>query len=339
MVKYARLFKWGTSIGIVLGLCVVMLGAFVRLADAGLGCPDWPGCYGHIIGVPQTSSEIAVANMQYPQRAFEEDKAWLEMLHRYLASVLGLIIMILAGIAWINRHNNRRVAVLTFSLLALVIFQGLLGMWTVTLQLNPLIVLAHLLGGFGVLALLWWLILQTQSSFPAWPIKTGTRLLVRLAFVLVVAQIILGGWTSANYAALACTDFPKCQQQYWPDMDFSSLVIPSMFASGNYEFGILDSEARTAIHVLHRIGALLVLIFLLGFFYFLWRQNPPAVIVNTIWLSAVCLAVQIALGISNVVFSLPIAIATSHNGVAALLLLCLLTLVFQVNQATKTNDA
>lgn len=325
-------------------MCVVILGAFVRLSDAGLGCPDWPGCYGHLVGIPETSQEIAAANQNFPQKTFVQDKAWKEMIHRYLAAGFGFMVLVLALIAWRNRRNQEQTVILPIVVLILVILQGLLGMWTVTLKLNPVVVLMHLAGGITIMALLWWLILQTHfRPFSDWKMaRSGCRLLAKVAVCVVAIQILLGGWTSANYAALACTDFPTCQQQLWPSTDFGSVLPEDLWAPIDYEYGVLDSTARVTIHMLHRVGALFVLIVLSAFFYVLMRQKPPTQLVVVVAISATLLLVQITLGILNILLSLPIAVATAHNGVAVLLLLSLLTIVYQLNNrqlSTKTEDA
>lgn len=332
MVRYTQLFNGALRSSLVLGLCVVLLGAFVRLSDAGLGCPDWPGCYGHFIGVPETHEEVTVATQNY-LRTFEADKAWKEVSHRYLASLLGFLILLLATFAWLNRREPKQQVALPCALLVLVILQGLLGMWTVTLKLNPFVVLTHLLGGMTIMAMMWWLLLRTATWVPSWKAPPSSRLFAKVALVLLILQIALGGWTSANYASLACTDFPTCHQQYWPDIDFGSILSQEMFTNIDHEFGTLDSVARTSIHFLHRIGALIVFITLLGFFFALLRQSPPTFIAKTIAVSVLFLLLQVSLGISNIIFSLPIAVATAHNGVAVLLLLSLLTLVFQIRKS------
>lgn len=293
--------------------CVVMLGAYVRLSDAGLGCPDWPGCYGKLLGVPDRCGEIVDAQAAYPDRPFDKDKAWKEVSHRYLAGVLGLLIVALTIIA--------RRSALAWALLGAVLFQAALGMWTVTLLLQPLIVVLHLLGGMVIVAMLTWLWASHRRQGAASPSPTETRRSLRrwggATLAVLFAQIALGGWVSANYAALACPDFPTCQAQWWPTgMDFKALW-PSWGESGvNYEFGRLDNEARTAIHVTHRLGALIAAIVTLAFAYRLLKAARP----RAATLIAGLLATQIALGISNVVFALPLWIAVAHNGTAAALL-------------------
>ncbi|MDE0361196.1 MAG: COX15/CtaA family protein, partial [Rhodospirillaceae bacterium] len=208
--SFVRLARIGT----LLALLVVVIGAWVRLTDAGLGCPDWPGCYGQLI-VTESTREAAEA---FPERPLDVGKAWREMIHRYLATGLGLLCLIMAGLAWANRRDPEQPTRLAYVLLALVIFQGLLGMWTVTLLLQPVIVMAHLLGGLATLGLLFWLgewrrLLSSRGGLrpPEHAVRTASPGLARAgvtALLILVVQIALGGWTSANYAALACPDFP-----------------------------------------------------------------------------------------------------------------------------------
>ncbi len=207
-----------------LALFVVVLGAYVRLSDAGLGCPDWPGCYGHLT-VPEAEHHVAEANEAYPDRPVEAHKAWKEMIHRYFASTLGLLIVILAVIAWRNRKSSNQQYRLPIFLVVLVIFQGLLGMWTVTIKLNPTIVMMHLIGGMTTLSLLWWLSLRqskmfvSHSSYPT-QFKPFTKV-ATIGLIIVAFQIMLGGWTSSNYAALVCADFPTCQGYLIPPTNFA----------------------------------------------------------------------------------------------------------------------
>ncbi len=310
-----------------LALLVVVLGAFVRLSDAGLGCPDWPGCYGQI-DVPQSAGEIAQANAAFPDRPVDVAKAWIEMIHRYAAALLGLAILAIGAVAYRQRHEPEALLAPALSLVALVLFQGLLGMWTVTWQLKPVVVMAHLLGGFATLALLWWLILRQSPAAAAWARGADSHLyrwtLVGLG--LVVVQVALGGWTSANYAALACPDFPACQRQWWPEMDFAEAFVMWRGLGVSYEYGVLDNAARTAIHMTHRLGALAVLL------YVGWLSVRTAcfgagkkVRIAGAMVGGLML-IQMGLGIANVWFYLPISTAIAHNGCAALLVLALLTL-------------
>ena len=308
-------------------LLVIVLGAFVRLSDAGLGCPDWPGCYGQL-DVPQDAEEIARANAAFPDRPVDVAKAWIEMIHRYAAATLGLLILAIGALAWRRRREPDALLAPSLALVALVLFQGLLGMWTVTWQLKPAVVMAHLLGGFGTLALLWWLILRQSPAASGWAADRDTGLyrwtLVGLA--VVVVQVALGGWTSANYAALACPDFPACQRQWWPEMDFAEAFVMWRGLGTNYEYGVLDYAARTAIHMAHRLGALVVLL------YVGWLTVRSVCFASARKLRIAGAAVgaltlvQIGLGIANVWFYLPMSSALAHNACAALLVLALVTM-------------
>ena len=286
-------FKKLALLATFLALVVVVLGAYTRLSDAGLGCPDWPGCYGRI-SVPATASDISSAQQAFPERPLEQAKAWIEMVHRYLAGTLGLLVAALALLALLNRKEKKQPVLLPVLLVPLIVSQALLGMWTVTLLLKPVIVVAHL-----------------------------------LALLVLSAQVTLGGWTSSNYAALACPDFPTCQDAWWPETDFGNgfdLHHPLDAEPGNdYAGGVLEHPARVAIHLSHRIGALVVVAvnLMLGFLLFSRSENN-AVAQSGIALISIT-AIQVAVGIAIVSFGLPLLLATAHNGMAALLLLSLLT--------------
>ncbi len=318
-------------IATALGLVVVVLGAYVRLTHAGLGCPDWPGCYGQLIGIP-AGEEALAGNAAYPERPVDVGKAWREMVHRYAAGILGLVVLGLTIAAW-SRHRAGLPVVPTTALLALIIFQSLLGMWTVTLLLKPMVVTAHLLGGMATISLLWWLALGrpagaggTESS-PRPRLQAG----IGIAMGVLLGQIALGGWTSANYAALACTGFPGCYtHEAWPAMDFSEAFVLWRGIGIDYEGGVLHHPAREAVHMTHRIGALVVLAVVGTLGFRLLGQAAP-VLRGLGGLLLVLLAVQIALGTANVLMSLPLPVAVAHNGVAALLMLTLVTLLHRVN--------
>ncbi len=312
----------------LLTLVLVMLGAYVRLSDAGLGCPDWPGCYGHLIGVPEAEHHVSAANEAYPQRPVEAPKAWKEMVHRYVAGALGLLILALAAMAWRNRHRPEQPVALPFGLLVLVIFQALLGMWTVTLLLKPLVVSAHLLGGMATLALLFWLMLKSGAHLQSLTARAAGALrgFALAALVVLVLQIFLGAWTSTNYAALACPDFPTCQGRWWPATDLREAFTLWRGLGVNYEYGVLENTPRLTIHLIHRIGALITLLVMLGLAAWLicgqragaWRGLGLAL------LAAV--ALQVGLGVSIVLLHLPLPLAVAHNGGAALLLLVLVAI-------------
>ncbi|HEY8520416.1 MAG TPA: COX15/CtaA family protein [Gammaproteobacteria bacterium] len=304
---FVSLARFGTLLAFV----VVTFGAYVRLTDAGLGCPDWPGCYGQLT-VPE---RIDGFGAEY-DRPLEPGKAWREMIHRYLASTLGLVCVALAVLAWRNRRDPEQPVRVPLALVALVIFQGLLGMWTVTLLLKPLVVVAHLLGGLATLSLLFWLGRFRAVRVPGSP---ALRTLGAAAATLLVAQIALGGWTSANYAALACPDFPTCQTQWWPELaDFGEGFVLWRGIGIDYEGGVLDHPARVAVHFTHRLGAMVatVALGLLGVALLRERRLRPdgAAVLGL-------LAVQVGLGVSIVLFGAPLAVAVAHNGGAALLLL------------------
>jgi cytochrome c oxidase assembly protein subunit 15 len=318
---------------VLLTLVVVVLGAWVRLSDAGLGCPDWPGCYGRIV-VPQGASEVAQANAAFPERPLEAHKGWKEMVHRYVAGALMLLVFSLAVLTWRQGASAPRGH--ASAIAALIVLQALLGMWTVTLLLKPVIVMGHLLGGMATLALLWWLALRSGAiRLPGLGGGFRFRLLAAVALAAVVLQIALGGWTSANYAALACPDFPTCQGQWWPaHLDFNEGFVLWRGLGVNYEFGVLEHPARTAIHVAHRLGALVVMLLVgaAGLTLLHARQlagRALGVVILTV------LTLQLALGAANVWLALPLPVAAAHNGVAALLLLSLVTLNVLLHRETQ----
>lgn len=310
----------------VLTLVVIVLGAWVRLTDAGLGCPDWPGCYGHLTW-PASDDDIAAAEQVRIDRAVDVGAAIREMVHRYAAAVLGLVVLILAAGAWRRRHEPGQPVKLPLLLLAVILFQGALGAWTVTLLLKPAIVLAHLAGGMLTFCLLVLLYLRTRprQTRPNLP-QRKLRPPIALATVILIAQVLLGGWVSTNYAALACPDFPTCTGQWWPDSNFSEGFRIWRGVGVDYEGGILDQQARVAIHLAHRIGAVVVI----GVFgWLIWKlMHAPGLGRPTLALAAL-LVTQITLGIINVVMSLPLGVAVAHNGVAALLLGSMVYLLYR----------
>ncbi len=315
-----------TRASVALALCVIVLGAYVRLSDAGLGCPDWPGCYGEML-VPQEAVAVTKANEAYPERPLETGKAWKEMIHRYLAGLLGLCILGLAVLALKQRHQPGQPLRLPLFILGLVIFQALLGMWTVTLLLKPLVVVAHLLGGMTILLLLWWMLLGLPARPPAPSPRHPLWPWAGLALLVLYAQIFLGGWTSANYAALVCVDLPTCQGQWLPPMDFQEGFTLWRGLGQDYEGGVLDAAARTAIHVTHRVGAVITIIVLIGVAIAAMRAGSATMRRAALAIIGLVLA-QASLGVVNILHVLPLPVAVAHNGVAALLLISVGTLLY-----------
>ena len=342
-----KLAAFATAVACV----VVVLGAFTRLVDAGLGCPDWPGCYGHLLW-PNTSEEVAIAESKFPDAPVEADKAWPEMVHRYFASSLGLLIIGICFLGWKTRKAENSLMAssvapnarpspfkLSIFILGLVICQGMFGMWTVTLKLWPQVVTAHLLGGMATLSCLW-LLTQRLATY-GWTMSAPTYKSVvnlqRLAFaalILVVVQIALGGWTSSNYAALACMDLPQCQGQWLPAANFAAGFDFTQQVGPNYLGGLLDNEARTAIHLSHRMGAVVVTLVLLVLAACLYRVGDSRTSKLATLIIGV-LALQVLLGLSNVYWALPLPVAVAHNGVGGLLLLTLVTLNHRVFTVQK----
>lgn len=311
---------------IFLALVVIVLGAYARLTDAGLGCPDWPGCYGHL-SFSQTTKNIETAQQAFPDRPFEKHKAWNEMIHRYFASGLGFMILVIFITSLFKRAENTPVK-LSFFLLCLVCFQGALGMWTVTLNLLPVVVMGHLLGGFTLLSALFLLYLKLSSyRIPGGDHSVREfRKFTILGIVIVTVQIALGGWTSANYAALACTELPICEQGWLQRLDFSgAFSIPDV---ENYEYGAHDYNERMTMHILHRFGALITFLYLCWFGMRLFALANSKLIKRLSAIMVLVLGVQVLLGVSNVVFSLPVVIAVLHNAVAACLLLSLVAIAY-----------
>jgi cytochrome c oxidase assembly protein subunit 15 len=372
-IEHKKLFKLAL-VSFIFTIFVIILGVFTRLADAGLGCPDWPGCYGHLLW-PNEAHEIVKAEAKFPEAPVEHDKTWPEMVHRYLAGSLGLFILAIAIISLMQRKAQlasetlnspasaasksalsrslassivdigQRVPIkLPLILLVMVILQATFGALTVTLKLWPKIVTTHLLGGFTTLTLLWiltqrlggsrWLLNESQKN----TLQTIKPWLI-MGLIAVIGQIALGGWVSSNYAALACPDLPKCLNQWIPPTDFKAGFNIWQDIGPNYLGGQLDNHARTAIHLTHRIGAIVVLVILVIMGVKLLRVKAKEVS-QWVYLLWAVLGIQILLGMSNIIYSLPLSIAVAHAVVGAGLLITLISIIYRtydVNFAADEN--
>ncbi len=335
--------RWLNLITLILALFVIALGAYTRLKDAGLGCPDWPGCYGKLT-VPSLQEDILLANEQYPLRPVEAAKAWPEMIHRYMAGTLGLCILMLAFLNFKYKTPERT---LTTGLLLLVVGQALLGMWTVTLKLFPTVVMAHLLGGFATFTLLCLLYIKQTPSFhqaQANLIVADTQYrslynLSLIALTVLILQISLGGWTAANYAATICTSLPICQGNWAEHLNFSSAFKLWGHGAIDYEFARhLAPDAKITIHVSHRFGAVITTLLILACIIKLFAIQHKITTYSALLLCSLLL-VQVTLGVSNILFQLPLAIAVAHNLVAALLLAMLACIHFWAYTRLPNNDS
>ena len=305
-------------IGAAITLVVISLGAWVRLTDAGLGCPDWPGCYG-LLTTPDTVDELAKAKENYPNASIDVGKAWREMLHRYVAGILGLYVFF---ITYISIKYSKQNYILPVSISILIVIQAIMGMLTVTMLVKPTVVTTHLFFGMLTATLLFINGLKysglnlLQDKLPVYAISA-----IVLTWVLLVIQILLGGWTSTNYASLACTDFPKCLDQWYPkemvfDKAFNIFNLPDI----NYEGGFLAYGAKVAVHYIHRVTALVLSLSFLLTLVIIFKLKNHAFLKKIISFSLVFFVLQIILGISNVIYSLPLNIAVWHTMNAAILL-------------------
>ena len=335
------------SVAMLLALFVVVLGAYTRLTDAGLGCPDWPGCYGHMV-LPSTEHGLTSAQMSYPAIPIEERKAWTEMAHRYVAGSLGLLICFIVFTAFKKRFAGEKDYPIKSAalLLFMLFFQAALGMWTVTMNLLPVVVMGHLLGGLTILSLLTWyrfsLNQPQQTTLARFPGQAGESRLdgpaVNLSkwFVFGVAivffQIALGGWVSSNYAGLACIGFPYCNGQLLPTMNFSQGFNLISSVGANHQGGLLDSTARVTIQVVHRVGAVITVCYLIGLAITVLTKISNTRLRKLASLSLMLVFTQFCLGIINVVDLLPLSIAVAHNGVAALLLATMIAMTVTYKQ-------
>ena len=305
-------------IGAAITLVVISLGAWVRLTDAGLGCPDWPGCYG-LLTTPDTVDELAKAKENYPNASIDVGKAWREMLHRYVAGILGLYVFF---ITYICIKYSKQNYILPVSISILIVIQAIMGMLTVTMLVKPTVVTTHLFFGMLTATLLFINGLKysglnlSQDKLPVNAIS-----IIMLTWTLLIIQILLGGWTSTNYASLACTDFPKCLDQWYPkemvfDKAFNIFNLPDI----NYEGGFLAYGAKVAVHYIHRVTALVLSISFLLTIFIIFKLENHVFLKKIISFSLVFFVLQIILGISNVIYSLPLNIAVWHTMNAAILL-------------------
>lgn len=324
LVKFSLIFT----------LCVIIMGAYTRLTDAGLGCPDWPGCYGFLT-VPSKAEHIEQAQQLFPDAPLENHKAWNEMIHRYIAGILGILILVIAvwSLLRIRRQPGQPVK-LPLLLLALVTFQAALGMWTVTKNLQPLIVMGHLLGGFSVFCLLYLLHLRlTKRHQPMGDLAARSlRGLALLALFVVFGQIALGGWVAANYAAMTCTSLPICEGDWVHRLDIAGAF--SVPEAATYQYGAHDFEERMTMHVAHRIGAIITILVVGWLLFRGYRRAQSKLIRRSLHAVALLLTVQVALGVSNVVFFLPLSVATLHNLFGVLLLASLVGLNYKLARNT-----
>lgn len=332
MVKLLR-------VALVLVLVVIMLGAYTRLTDAGLGCPDWPGCYG-FIKPPVSEQSMASAVQSFPNAEIDHSKAWNEMIHRYAAGTLGLLVFAMVIIAilrrFVNTAPNQFAIKLPIILGGLIILQAALGMWTVTMMLQPAIVMGHLLGGFATLSLLLLLYLRESKWSP--PTEPALKPLLPFAcavLILVVVQIALGGWVAANYAALACTDLPICQSNWLERIEISGAF--SLSDATTYEFGTHSYNERLTIHVFHRFGAIAVLLAMSFLIHKLWRHASSQWFKSMALILTLLLIAQVTLGILNVVLSLPLFVAVAHNAVGALLLAAMVALTYALKYSAPAE--
>lgn len=328
--------------GVLLCLVVIVLGAWVRLTDAGLGCPDWPGCYGHVTPAGAAKNESTVEAL-FPGFEFDLGKAWREMIHRYAAMALGLIIVVIAAIAIVYRRE--RIVNLPFALglLVVVVLQGILGAFTVWWLVKPTVVVLHLIGGLTTLSLLFWLwmtmrrrtgLVTPRPSATRIPALDTARRAAVVATVVVGFQIVLGGWTSTNYAAVACPDLPKCQAQWWPEgMDWRNAFVLWRGLDINYTGGVLEHPARVAIHFTHRLGAIVATVAVLWAAWLAFRAAPTSLVRNAAGWAAGALVLQLLIAIFMILETFPLWLATAHNAGAALLVLALIALNRRLREA------
>jgi len=329
-VKYIR---YAATIALILALFVVMLGAYTRLTDAGLGCPDWPGCYGHMV-LPDAGKKLLSAQQQFPDTPVEPRKAWTEMAHRYAAGTLALLILFI-GFASLRKHlqDGQSPWQLPVLLMLLVVFQAALGMWTVTLKLLPIVVMSHLLGGILIFSCLCRLRLQLSQVKPLALPALHTAIII--GCIIVFYQIALGGWVSANYAGIACIGFPQCNGQWLPEMHVSQGFNLFSAIGTNYQGGVLDNDVRVTIQFIHRLGAIITAVYTLALAIWTLVKIDNKNVRFAAGAALLLVIGQFSLGIMNVVYLLPLPVAVAHNGVAALLFATMLMLAYLTRGKTR----
>lgn len=326
-----------TVIGmVILALIVVMLGAYTRLTHAGLGCPDWPGCYGHMV-LPSAKQDLILAQNQYPQIPIETAKAWTEMTHRYIAGTLALLVLVVAlSVIWLNRKAIQLPWKLPILLLLLIMFQAALGMWTVTLKLLPVVVMGHLLGGilvFTSLCYFRWQISEMSRQY-----LPRARIFVLIGVFLVFCQIALGGWVSSNYAGIACIGFPRCNGQWLPPLHLAQAFNLWSSFGANHQGGLLDLDARVTIQIIHRLGAYITASYVVLLSGFMWPMVKTKALRIVIIIALALIVMQFSLGIINVVYLLPLWAAVAHNGVAAMLLGTMVSMYYLTSKPVKYTN-
>ncbi|WP_131781052.1 COX15/CtaA family protein [Legionella gresilensis] len=333
--KNSKLELYIVTSAVVLALTVVMLGAYTRLTNAGLGCPDWPGCYGHLV-LPSANQDLTKAQLNYPQVPIEASKAWTEMVHRYAAGLLTLFIFTIGFYnLWLLYKDKTQAKLLPIMLMLLVLFQAALGMWTVTLKLLPIVVMAHLLGGILIFSLLFRLRIQLNHSSTSLRQLSLWQFWISLGIGLIFCQIALGGWVSANYAGIACIGFPQCNGQWWPPLHMAQGFHLFSTVGANYQGGLLENEVRITIQFIHRLGAFVVAFYMISLAaVILWKVKDKAMRVLAI-LIILLILIQITLGALNVIYLLPLSIAVAHNGIAALLLATSLSMLYFTQRRIK----
>ncbi len=332
--NHLAILKKITLVATCFSLLVITLGAYTRLVDAGLGCPDWPTCYGHLWG-PKGVVEVNAANHNFPLAPVDLEKTWPEMTHRYLAATLGLFCLIIFALSWsLHRLKNNKLFQHASFLVLLVILQGVFGMWTVTLKLWPQVVTLHLLGGFLTFSMLLLFYLRL-SHIKLFSVNRSLKILAGVCLVTTFVQVALGGWVSSNYAALACLQLPFCSISGLSSNDFIQGFNLLQQIGPNYLGGQLDATSRVAIHASHRFGAALVMLTVIALVFGLARQGY----IRDAIILVLLLVLQLLLGMANIYFHLPLYNAVAHNLGGALLIGFLISLNYRLSSHFGPNTS